>query len=120
MSSLFVLIPSVAIISMIAYKAARMHDSGKINKEVAPLSYVSCLLKEKLLPKFEETCLRTSYLLYVKVVHIHNVLKKNISVHYSTFNNAVNGREDVDNRGGATSFFLKSVADHKKKLRNRK
>jgi len=121
MNFLFVLIPSVAIMAMITYKALQTGSvSNENEKETKPLSHVSYVIKEKILPKFEKVCFRARFLFSAKIKNVHETLKENISGHYSTFNDAVNGREDVGNKGGVVSFFLKSVTDHKKKLRNRK
>ena len=120
MSSLFILIPSFAIVAMIIYKAVKIRGNNKEDeRKTVSLSHISYLVKEKILPKFEKVCLHTSCSFSEKAKHLHSTLKKNIHGHYSTFNDAVNGREDVG-KGGAASFFLKSVAEHKKKLRSRK
>jgi len=120
MSSLFVLIPFIAIVAMITYKALQIRGGEEEGGEEIPnLPYVSYLLKEKVLPKLEKIYLRTCCLFSEKSRFIHKTLKKNIYGHYLAFNDAVNGREDICN-GGAASFFLKSVTDYKKKLRNRK
>lgn len=105
---------------MIAYKALQIRGKSMENKkETQPLSYIFFLLKEKAFPRFEKECIRAYCLFSKKAIYAHNTLKKNIYGHYSAFSDAVNGREDIV-KGGAASFFLKSVADHKKKLRNRK
>ena len=65
---------------------------------------------------FECACKKGTHLVFLRVADVCHKAGKHVSGKYAVFADSMNGKGDTKQKG-APSFFLKSVSEHKKKMR---
>ena len=116
LASLFV------VVSMIAYKMFKMDKDTCIVPEHDVRRIVSLHTKDVLKKTSKESVKISLFLIGAAVMKARPLIKKIKKMfmdQYNDFFDSVNGKEEVKEKGAA-SFFLKTVAQHKKEIKDKK
>jgi hypothetical protein len=111
--SSLLLISIVGIITLLSYKIVRITGGGEVNTSGGVSADI---LKNKLVHLFEHTHRKGAHFVFSRGRDVYNKAGKHVSGRYTVFADAMNGKGDISKKGAA-SFFLKSVSEHKRKMR---
>jgi len=101
------------ITALLSYKIMRMAGGGESNISNGISADV---FKDKVIRLFERTHKKGTHFVLKTSKRAYSKAGKRISERYTVFSDTMNGKGDVSKKGAA-SFFLKSVSEHKKKIR---
>lgn len=118
----FFLASLLVVVSMVAYKMFKMDKDTYIVPEHDVRRIVSLHTKDVFKKTSKESVKISLFFLGMAVTKARPFIKKIKKMfmdQYNDFFDSVNGKEEVKEKGAA-SFFLKTVAQHKKEIKDKK
>ncbi len=115
LSSLLIL-SIVGIVILVVYKMVRV---GAYVEADMPETAPPAVFKEKLSHIYGHICDKGTHSVLPKAKNIYHTVRKSVSDKHVAFTDTVKGKRNTDKKGTA-SFFLKSVSEHKKAMKDKK